>query len=201
MSKYNKGQQTKDKILRQAHRLFIKQGYHGTSMRQIAEKTGIALSGIYNHFSSKAEIFEEVFLTYHPYNDVLPALEGAQGATLEELVRNAAYKMVQALNKRPDFLNLMFIEYMEFKNKHTKALVDDVIPKSTMLIQRFTSPRDRLRPISVPVLIRAFVSMFLGYYLTEMMLRGWSDSAFSDQSLEDFIAIFLHGVVADNQGA
>jgi AcrR family transcriptional regulator len=47
------GGRTKSEITHVAYRLFLEQGYHGTSMRQIAQKSGIALGGIYNHFESK----------------------------------------------------------------------------------------------------------------------------------------------------
>jgi AcrR family transcriptional regulator len=43
------GEQTKSEITQVAYRLFLEQGYHGTSMRQIAQNSGIALGGIYNH--------------------------------------------------------------------------------------------------------------------------------------------------------
>ena len=49
-----KGERTRQEILQSAHQLFLKNGYHGTSMRQIAEGAGIAVGGIYNHFASKA---------------------------------------------------------------------------------------------------------------------------------------------------
>lgn len=53
----SKGELTRESILEGAYQLFLRQGYHGTSMRQIAEEAGIALGGIYNHFSGKEEIF------------------------------------------------------------------------------------------------------------------------------------------------
>ena len=90
-----KGEVTRGEIMGAAHELFLKQGYHGTSMRQIAGATGITLGAIYNYFSSKEEIFKAVFLERHPYHDVLPALMKAEGPTPEEWVRDAAGKHYQ----------------------------------------------------------------------------------------------------------
>ncbi len=42
----SKGELTRASILEGAYQLFLQQGYHGTSMRQIAEEAGIALGGI-----------------------------------------------------------------------------------------------------------------------------------------------------------
>ena len=74
-----RGEQTRQAILQAAHDLFIKQGYHGTSMRQIAREADIALGGLYNHFVSKEAVFEAVFLAFHPYHQVIPVIQACAG--------------------------------------------------------------------------------------------------------------------------
>jgi AcrR family transcriptional regulator len=76
-----RGEQTKSDITSAAFELFSRQGYHGTSMRQIAQAAGIALGGIYNHFDNKEQIFVQVLLEHHPIYEVLPNLSAAQGST------------------------------------------------------------------------------------------------------------------------
>ncbi|HEC62584.1 MAG TPA: TetR/AcrR family transcriptional regulator [bacterium] len=44
-------------MIQGAFNLFLERGYHGNSMRQIAQEVNIALGGIYNHFSAKDENF------------------------------------------------------------------------------------------------------------------------------------------------
>ena len=85
---FHRGEHTRTEIIRAAHNLFIKQGYHGTSMRQIASQADIALGGLYNHFEGKEDVFRAVFLEYHPYHEVVPALLAAKGETVEQFVRN-----------------------------------------------------------------------------------------------------------------
>ncbi len=48
--------ETYDKILQAARRLFVKQGYTATSMRQVAETAGIGKATIYHHFPDKQAI-------------------------------------------------------------------------------------------------------------------------------------------------
>ena len=55
-----KGESTKQHILSVSLDLFSKNGFAGTSIRQIAKAVGIRESGIYNHFSSKGQIFREI---------------------------------------------------------------------------------------------------------------------------------------------
>lgn len=40
-------------ILREATRLFVEQGFHGISMREIAESVGMSKAGLYYHFKDK----------------------------------------------------------------------------------------------------------------------------------------------------
>src|SRR4030067_1160832 len=79
-----KGEHTRLEITQAAHRLFLKYGFHGAPLRQIAQEAGLAVGGIYNHFSSKEDIFVTVVIEHHPINDILPAINNAQGETVEE---------------------------------------------------------------------------------------------------------------------
>src|SRR5512135_1477793 len=119
-----KGERTRACVMAAAHRLFLSKGYNGTSMRAIADETGLALGGIYNHFANKEEIFEAILIERHPFQDMVPALQAAQGETVEELVHDAARHMLTGLGQRHDVLHVMFIEWVEFEGKHVQKLRD-----------------------------------------------------------------------------
>ncbi len=55
-----RGKQTAERILQHAAELFARQGYAGTSMRQVAAAAGLREPGLYNHFGSKADLYEAV---------------------------------------------------------------------------------------------------------------------------------------------
>ena len=59
---------TRDEILEKSLELFSENGYHGTSMREIAAAVGIKGSSIYNHFDGKEDIFSELFSYLAPLN-------------------------------------------------------------------------------------------------------------------------------------
>ena len=73
-------------------------------MRQIADEAGLALGGIYNHFGNKEDIFVGVLMERHPFLVVLPALQAAQGQTVEDLVRDAAGRMIGRTEPESRFL-------------------------------------------------------------------------------------------------
>ena len=197
----SRGEQTRNAILQAAHDLFVEQGYHGTSMRQIASQAEIALGGLYNHFPSKEAVFEEVFFAYHPYHEVLPYIQKAQGATVEEVLRDAAARMVAAVRGRPDFLNLMFIEMVEFKSIHTQKLINTLFPAALEIVGRLNQIEPgRMRPLPPPILVRSFLGLFFAYFLTEIIFATAGPAEFRQDAMQHFVDIYLHGILQPQNG-
>jgi AcrR family transcriptional regulator len=192
-----RGERTQNEITQAAYQLFLERGYHGTSMRKIAQEAGIALGGIYNHFASKEEIFTTVILAHHPYIDVIPALQAAQGETFEEFVQDAASRLVSNLDERLDFLKLMFIELVEFNGQHVPQIFKLFYPEVLEFAQRLTENRSGLRTIPPPILVRAFIGLFFSYFMTEILIGQFLPAEINENTLDHFINIFLHGVLLD----
>ncbi len=56
-----KAERTRFYIIEKASHLFNKKGFHGTSMSEILEATGLAKGGVYGNFKSKEELVIEAF--------------------------------------------------------------------------------------------------------------------------------------------
>lgn len=195
----SKGERTQNDITQAAYQLFLERGYHGTSMRQIAEEAGIALGGIYNHFSSKEEIFTTIIIAHHPYVDVIPALQSAQGETVSEFIQDAASRLVSKLDERLDFLKLMFIELVEFNGQHLPQIFELFYPETLLFAQRLVDNRTELRNIPPPILVRAFIGLFFSYFMTEVLIGQYLPAEINENTLDHFIDIFLHGVLLEEQ--
>jgi AcrR family transcriptional regulator len=194
----SKGERTSQVILEAAYALFLEHGYHATSMRQIAQRADLALGGIYNHFESKEQIFETALLEKHPYRQVLQILLAAPGESLEQFAQNAARTMMAELGKRPDFLKLAFIELSEFKGKHITILFQIIFPEIYPLFQRFKDRESELRDIPLQVIFLSFVGAFFSYFMIKDLVIPTSAFGLEDVALEQFVDIFLHGVINPN---
>jgi AcrR family transcriptional regulator len=198
----SKGEQTRKQIVETAYALFIAQGYHATSMRQIAKEAGIGLGSAYNHFATKEDIFAAVFEEYHPYNEVLPLMEESGGENVEEFIRNFATRMIDALNTRPNFINLLFVEIVEFDGKHMVSIFSRVVPRGLGLLQKNkTNILDAVHPVPPLMLIRTMVGMVLSYYMTEKALppNPSLPAEFHTNAQEYFLEIYLHGILKGGQ--
>lgn len=58
---------TKKEIIAISYQVFRRQGYHRTTLGQLAEATGLTKGVFYHHFRNKEEIMQEVLKSSHSY--------------------------------------------------------------------------------------------------------------------------------------
>jgi AcrR family transcriptional regulator len=187
-------------IVEAAADLFVANGYHGTSMRQIAQAAGIALGGIYNHFASKEEIFVTVICDNHPIRQLVPLLVEAEGRTAEELLRDGARRMAAVLGPDRRLLNLMFIEQVEFGGRHIPQLFDELFPPARAFARKVVQAGRGLRPLPPLAILRGYFGLIFSYAMLELLLADTpikGDGEVVDQLMD----IFLHGVLTRGEEA
>ena len=89
---------TRERILEVALGLFERQGYAGTSLRDISDQLGVTKAALYYHFPSKEELFtavvdqattafrEQLSETLNPHGEIVPALRGFGLRLLEKII-------------------------------------------------------------------------------------------------------------------
>lgn len=168
--------QVRSRLLEAGQTLFSSQGYAATSMRQVAQKAGLALGGIYNHFSSKEAIFQAILLEYNPF----------KGSNLHPLPENFDRHQVKILlekmDKQPDFFNLILIELLEFKGKHIPILFEEISgdnpPSSSW---------------------RILISMMISYHVTHILLASTSPAGTQTQISADTLMDFLLNGILESE--
>ena len=193
-----KGERTRLQIEDAAIELFLENGYHATSMRQIAEHAGLALGGIYNHFKSKEEIFEGIIVDKHPYRTILPAVIKAEGETAEEFLRNALDIAMRELGSQPIFIKLMFIELVEFNGQHGSMMLKEIAPKALPVFEKLVKQRKGLRVTNPALLLRSFFGMIISYYITDILISNSVISKLLPKNSKDvYVDVFLHGIIKE----
>lgn len=183
-------------IIAASHGLFLAQGFHGTTMRQIAKQSGMALGSLYNHFTDKDDLFRAVFEAYNPYPTLLLVLESSQGETAADLARTAARRMVNVLSTRPDLVKLVFIDVVEFQGDHLRQAYPSVAPRMEQFARRLRRDPSTVQPFSDDALLRAFFGLFYTFNMNEMLLGKPSDSEGQAAVLQELIEIYLGGILA-----
>ncbi|GAB4451766.1 MAG: hypothetical protein OHK0041_14700 [Anaerolineales bacterium] len=195
-----KGERTRLAIEDAAIELFMEQGYHATSMRQIAERAGLALGGIYNHFASKDELFEAIIVDKHPYKRILPLVMEAPGETAEEFLRNAFKVTVTELGSNPIYIKLMLIEMVEFNGRHGAVMLKEIAPKVLPVFEQMVKVRKGLRISNPAMFLRSFFGMIISYFITEMVISNSVIGKLMPKDAADaYVDIFLHGILKPSE--
>lgn len=96
-----KNAQKNQQILESAVALFVVQGFHNTSMEQIAAHAGVSKQTVYSHFSNKQELFKHAIQARRSDYDLTDASLLAPGAPLRATLLGLA-KALLGLLQSPD---------------------------------------------------------------------------------------------------
>jgi AcrR family transcriptional regulator len=189
-----KGANARQRILESAYRLFLLQGYHGTSMRQVARSAGLSPAAIYNHFESKEVLFTALLAERIPHRALVKAVASVQESNPDRMVHQAFAAMQQAMADQFDNLRLMFIELIEFQGRHASDLAGDLLPELLAFTGRLREQDPRIGRFRNELLTRAFFGLYFSYTMTAVLLApipGFEPNSADLQRLAD---LFLNGV-------
>src|SRR6188474_28832 len=113
-----------------------------------------------------------IILDQHPYKKILPLILEVQGETAEEFFGNAFRIVIDELGKQPEFINLMFIELVEFKGKHGAVMLREIAPRILPIFEKVIKARKDLRVTNPAVLMRSFFGSVISYFITEMVISN-----------------------------
>ena len=185
-----------------AKELFIKRGFHATSMRDIANGAGTSLGNLYNYYATKEDILESIIGRYQTVIDArLRSIfdEIEEPFDPESLVRFG--RLVKELvSAHSDFWLLMYIDVLEFENRHFRKMFEGL---SATLRRRFAPYFRQLKEegalydgVDPAVGFTAAYMQFFNYFLVEKLFGGRRHLGLSDERVvEHLTEIFCRGVL------
>ena len=126
-------------ILQTAQSLFYTKGYAKVPMREIASKSHVSLSNIYNYYDSKEKIFQEIVQpAIDDFNRILDEHHGRSGTDIMEMFSDDylqnLIKEYLSLNKHRDRL---FLLLFRAQGTSLEKFKDDFSDRSTAEVKRY----------------------------------------------------------------
>jgi AcrR family transcriptional regulator len=154
---------TRERILDVALELFTKQGFDGTSLREIAEKLGVTKAALYYHFASKDDILMALHMRLHDFGKDALGEMAEEPVTLQRWSELLAEMVEQMLAQRNLFLmherNQAALEKLH--SKAHDAEHDDIQDRfRRVLADARVSLRDRVR------MACSFGAVFAGLFMS-----------------------------------
>ena len=198
MEQEPKEKSSRQRILETACTLFVNNGYHGTSTRDITNQIGLSPSTLYSHFKTKEEIFVAVLETYHPWLIIPSAVENARGKNVDEIVRSAADEMLKEWDKQPDLIRLHLIESVEFRGQHLPELFDNTFKKMTQAVEKMVAANSELHTINADILTRALLGLFFAYLMTDRYSEVQFRTGLEGRAFDYFTDTYLKGIASQS---
>jgi AcrR family transcriptional regulator len=187
----------RERVLREAHALFIERGFAEVSMQQIADAAGMTKASLYYHFRDKEDLFAHV--VQHEgqrlMTGITAELDGV--ATFREQLTRVALYFFQAI--RSDIGRLM----TDFQ-RHVSADSHDRLHQTVggrldpigVLRPYFERAQaaGEIRPLDVDFAVMLFFSMVGG---TSKFAEHKPDACqLGEAEAQKIVDVFLHGVAA-----
>ena len=189
---------TRDKILQAAQQLFARNGYDGTTTKELSEKAGIAEGTLFRHFTNKKAILVEV--ATQGWIDLLTDLltELSEMASYEA-ISHVMYKRMLRLGDNYDMMRVCFMEVQLHQDLRDR-IQSEVVEKMTDVAEAFfqtAMERGVYRKMNPRVIAQVFLGMFVvaGFSHETIAQPGASPQEMKEMA-EGLADIFLNGVLA-----
>lgn len=186
-------QRREQEIITQAKNLLLEKGYASLTMEELAETVGISKPTLYQHFKSKDELVEQVFLQDHQYFDEqtehlkharpIEQILGMMRAMLRR--RYAARSVILALG--PEVIHILknsplIQQRWQHNREHFMGLIDAAKAEG-----------DLNPAIETPIIAGAMFSL-LGSLGGHFALPVIHTEDTLDEAIEQVVHIFMKGV-------
>ena len=202
MLQQDRSDRSRKQILDKALRLFSKQGYRGTNIREIAEAAGLSTGNVYHLFPDKESIFRALLDRYfailaspdNPFNQALAA--GAFPNDLEALGRGSR----ESVRKYKPYVALIYVDVVEFEGKHIRRYYSEMAQRFETFMASHPGQaaiKQKLRPGVSPVSAIMLASRFLLHYYAVEIVFGVKNhfGKNSDDVLKEIADILRHGML------
>ncbi len=186
--------------------LFTRQGFHGTNIRDIAGKAGVSQGAIYMYYQSKEGIFEGLVRSYrHSMRMFLERVfKVLEDPFSHDGLRLFAAAMRSMVYDDAEYWLLMYIDVIEFKNRHFLTAFHDV-PEQFRRLLGSAAGKVKKQPGwggEDPALAMAMIYFYFHtYFVIERLMHGSKHLGVSDdEAVARFIDVLLYGMWAHPPG-
>lgn len=194
----------RQRILAASAGLFRKQGFHGTSTREIADKAGVSLGNIYNHFKNKEDMFVALLADcetryFSPDSPLAGVLMGTSFPDNLEELGTASKKNVE---KFSEYLRLIYVDIVEFDAKHVSHIFSGMRDRYKKVLEaQGPSYKKKLASDIDPAAAMMMVTWsYFNYFVVERLFGVKGHYGMKDEDVIRFFArVFRKGILKDRK--
>lgn len=190
-------EKNKLKIERAALQLFTRKGFHGTTVREIANKAGISMGKLYIYYDTKEDIFIDLVdhlgrkMEAIRQKELIPLMASLDPDSLKKL----AMAIGRVVSENLDYWRLMYIDVVEFRHKHFIHSFREIAGG----LRTYANAVIRGSKIAFPAGVdpalayTAIYLQFITYFLTEELFGAKRHLGMSDEEAIDQLVLLYTG--------
>ncbi len=181
--------------------MFSKQGFRGSTMRQLADAAGLSVGNLYHHFSSKEEIFERLLAQYWQrlLDPDLPINKVFARARFPDDLEELAAATEQVVEDNIRYILLIYIDVIEFRGQHIHDFYQDMAHRfEEVFRQRLEERKNRGEIGDVDPMTAVMVaSRWFFYFFTVEKCFGvpMHLGISPKQAVDEFIRLIRYGLL------
>jgi AcrR family transcriptional regulator len=201
-----KGDERRDQILATAVNLFSRNGFRGTTTKEIAKAAGVSEAMVFRHFATKEALYGAILddkscredVSKFPWEDNVALQEAMAKGDDFGVFYNLAFSALEKHQANVNFMRLIFYSALE-EHELAARFFRDFVERVYDFIGDYISRRQNegaFRDIEPRVAVRAFLGMLIHHSLNNIL---WDkERRVLDISNEDaarnFAEVLLHGI-------
>jgi len=189
-----------DRILAAASKLFTRQGFHGTSTRDIAAEAGVSLGNIYNYFNTKEAIFVSLLETYEKeyFKADQPLIKALLSTSFPDNIEELGFASRDTIEKFSAYILLIYVDVVEFEARHVARMFTNMREGyAKALKSRGPSGLAKIAPDVDPVAALMMVTWnYSNYFIMEKLFKVKGHYGLPDtEAVKLFARIFKRGIL------
>ncbi|MCG8570149.1 MAG: TetR/AcrR family transcriptional regulator [Spirochaetes bacterium] len=196
----NNKNNTKQVIIKKAIHLFSKNGYEGTSMRDIAASVGIKKASLYSHFKGKEEIFFTIYQgILETYSHFLKSLiQQTEGESLERALTHILRQFIQFYAKEQS-MRLWERIYLFPPECMLQSMTDKAYQIEMSFIHNleniFQDSHRIKNKDQIPSIVKGFYYLLMGFSLSNQFYQN----DLLEKDIKDTLEIFFYGIATQEE--
>ncbi len=199
--KVNKmAEETKERILEAALKLFSEKGYLGATTKEIARVSGISEVTLFRYFQSKEKLFISVLEHYSFLPKIRELTRDFLEWPIEEALKLLAKSFLNALKSKKELIRIMLSEFPRYPEMVKEAYhktIEKIIEELAQYFKRLQNEGYLKSSIPSIFLARAFLGLFFSYFhAVEIKGLNFGNSS-EEEIINQYVALFLYGASKD----
>jgi AcrR family transcriptional regulator len=177
MQREEKSERSRRQVLDAALHLFSRNGYRGTSVRDIAERADVSIGNVYHHFPDKEALFSTLLSELWEIVDTprFPFRRAMTSGQFPDNIERLAFAARDSVSEFREYMTLVYVDVIEFKGTHIQKFYGNLSQLFAELLASTGAEeaiRKRLRPGVSPVSAMLLTArVFFDFFTIEILFN------------------------------